>query len=45
MICKHILLKILMNLSSFFGTQLNGSKYFYKSLTIQLNISYLLTHD
>ena len=25
---------------AFIGTQLNGSKYFYVSLTIQLNISH-----
>ena len=34
-----------MNLSSYFCTQLNGSKYWYISLTIQLNISHLFTHS
>ena len=41
LICKHILDDAL---SSFFGTQLNGSKYCYVSLTIHLNMNHLLTH-
>ena len=42
MICKHILLIIFLNEYDhiFFCTQLNGFKYCYVSLTIQLNISY-----
>ena len=30
---------------SLVGTQLNSSKYFYVSLTIQLNTSYLFTQS
>ena len=42
MICKHILLiKFLNEPELIFGTQLNGSKYCYVSLTIQLNISFV----
>ena len=45
MICKHIFLAtFLTNLSPFFCTQLNGSKYFRVSQTIPLNISQLFTH-
>ena len=42
MICKQILLITFLNQSEFiFCTQLNGFKYSYVSVTIQLNISYL----
>ena len=41
MICKHIFKSFLTSQSSFFCTQINGSKYDYVSLTIQLNISHL----
>ena len=42
MICKHILLiKFLNERKLILCSQLNGSKYFYVSLTIQLNISHL----
>ena len=44
MICKHILLiTFLTSLNTFFYIQLNGSKYYYVSLTIQLNTSHLFT--
>ena len=35
---------LLYNISSFFCTQSNGSKYCYKSLKIKLNISYMTKH-
>ena len=34
-----------MSLITLFCTQLNGPKYAYVSLTIQLNISHLFTHS
>ena len=45
MICKQILLLIFLNEPKliFFGIQLDGFKYCYKSLIIQLNISHLFT--
>ena len=42
MICEHILLITFeTSLSSFFSTQLSGSKYCTVSPTIQLNITHL----
>ena len=44
MICKHIFdnfFELILLLSLFFSTKWNGSKYFYVSLIIQLNISHL----
>ena len=43
MICKYILLITFLNESKLiFSAQLNCSKYWYVSQTIQLNISYFL---
>ena len=48
MTCKHIFLlkdKIVLFQTIQFSITLNGSKYGYVSLTIQLNIIYLFTHS
>ena len=46
MICKHILFVTILNEPKLiFFRQLNGSKYCYVLLTIQLDITYLFTHS
>ena len=45
MVCKHILLINFSNELKLILLQLNGSKYFYLSLTILLNISHLFTYS
>ena len=46
MIYKHILfITFLNNLELIFRMQLNGSKYYYASVTFQLNISHLFIHS
>ena len=46
MICKHILLITFLNDSSLIlCTHLNGSKYYYVSLRIHLNLIHLFTNS